>query len=101
MIINTYLYAFGNGETREVDIPDDTDALPLVEQLEVIFHYGQNDFQYRPKYSLSVGDIIDLKEQRYLIKGVGFHELTDNEFERWKAIPQRDRSFGVLMGASQ
>ena len=83
------------GTFREVEIPDveipNQDAL-----LDQVFYYGQNDFQPRQLPSVSVGDVIYLNDKKFLIKGTGFKELSDEEYEAFCNIPQRDRNFAAM-----
>lgn len=64
---------------REVNVPDKEleSAKSVEEKLELIFRYGQNDFQpieFSP--SVSVGDQILYDNKRYLVKFTGFEKLT-------------------------
>lgn len=47
-------------------------------------------------YSLSAGDIIERGGKRYLVDRFGFREITNEEFNAWKATPSRDRYFDFL-----
>ncbi len=65
-----YLTAFQRTkplEFREVTLPDDVD-----ENVDNIFHFGQNEIQPLNKPSVSVGDIIEFKNELYLVNDFGF-----------------------------
>jgi hypothetical protein len=93
MVVNALLYAFGNGEIRPIDIPDEEMAGTVEQKLKRAFFYGQNDFQPKPFCSLSAGDVVILEGRNFLVKFCGFKELTADELERWAAIPRRERAF--------
>ena len=81
MKVEVEMLAFGNGEIREVDVPDEIweqAALDVQDEtalLELVFMYGQNDVQSRPFYSVSVGDVIRLGDQCYRVEPVGFSKV--------------------------
>lgn len=90
MKVRVYLLAFGYpGEIREVEIPDSYDPLDPG-TLETIFWYGQNEVQPQNHPSCSVGDVIELGGY-WLIQNVGFKELTSQEFEEYKELPQVEK----------
>ena len=76
------------GTVREVEVPNG--ALPLgvpphllaPSILELIFHYGQNDFQPKEICSVSVGDIVQDGDQYFEVRMAGFRALTQVEFDR-------------------
>lgn len=81
---------------RRIDIPEDEAVGASVNDiLDLAFKYGQNEFQPRKVCSISVGDVICVKEQGvprfswmtanglmrmhtrfFEVKGVGFEEIT-------------------------
>lgn len=91
MIVKAYQTAFHRGDgpvlIRPIDIPDEridsisAEDLPggmTVKDaiLNMAFELGQNDFQPVPeRYSVSVGDVIELFGKNYRVKGAGFVEL--------------------------
>jgi len=85
-------------QDRFVEIPDDKriDDLPIAEALELVFRYGQNDFQPKPMPSVSAGDAIYFKGSVYYVAGVGFIEITGEEIAEIRAMPQRDRAFAFI-----
>ena len=72
-----HMLAFANGDIREVNVP--VSELSSVEgNLEKVFHYGQNDFQPHPSLpSVSVGDVIEMDDEKYRVEPVGFSKLED------------------------
>jgi hypothetical protein len=72
-----HMLAFANGDIREVYVP--VSELSSVEgNLEKVFHYGQNDFQPHPSLpSVSVGDVIEMDDEKYRVEPVGFSKLED------------------------
>ena len=99
MIYEVELLAFGQpGEIRRVDAPSDQlDAGASTEQvLEIIFQYGQNEYQPKRQPSVSVGDIVRL-EDRWLCCGLGWRKLTPAEYAAYIALPRFDRQFCELI----
>jgi hypothetical protein len=74
--IEVEMQAFMNGEIRPVEIPrDEYLATPNeLAILELVFKYGQNDFQPKPFASVSVGDVIRFRGRRVKVAGTGFEE---------------------------
>ena len=71
--IEVELLAFGNGEIRIVEVPfDEFNDTNDWDKLELIFRYGQNDFQSRQQPSVSVGDVIRLNGKRFQVVSSGF-----------------------------
>ncbi len=59
---------------RLVDIPDESnwETLSIDEKLNFVFEYGQNDFQPKQCRSVSVGDVIQLGDDWYIVAPFGF-----------------------------
>lgn len=91
MIFKVYQTAFGKGEIRPVDVPNDELKDNPEHDLERIFYYGQNDFQPRKQYSVSVGDIIEYKDKLYMVMMVGFKEITKEQMEAYKGWDNREK----------
>jgi hypothetical protein len=98
MIFEVEMLAFGKpGEVRKVNVPDealtrakeDTDNI-----LEAAFYYGQNDFQPQNHPSVSAGDVIRWKEENYLVAGMGFKKLTDEQLNDYRSLDQNDKFIG-------
>lgn len=63
---------------RYVDVPinEIRNCTTINEVLELIFYWGQNDFQpVDGSPSVSVGDIIHFLDTRYKVESVGFSEV--------------------------
>ena len=90
--IPVHMYAFANpddkSEIRHVDLPIYTelpdglqlDDVELDKLLEMVFRYGQNDYQPQPMPSVSVGDVIQVFNRYFMVKSMGFKELSKEEF---------------------
>ena len=92
-VVPVHQLAFHNGDAvkiRRVTIPEES-GRSILEQLEDIFHFGQNDFQPQQLYSVSVGDVIELDGQYYLVAMVGFYKMTAEQF-----ILYRDEIFATM-----
>jgi len=85
MIIKVHMLAFSDdkGVVREVEIPQEEydRAKSAKEILELVFKYGQNDFQTKSMYSVSVGDVVEIHNHYYMVMSTGFDELTKEEFD--------------------
>lgn len=71
-------------------------------KLGLVFQYGQNDFsasnpEHNTTYSLSVGDVILLDGKLYAICGIGFTEITRDQFDSLVATNRRDRTFHPVL----
>ena len=98
MIIPVHMYAFANDKSmiRNVVVPDIEleQAKDVTDGLELVFYYGQNDFQQRNYPSVSVGDVIEYFEGRYwMVIGCGFKELSKEEFDNLTP-PTSDIGYG-------
>lgn len=97
MIYKVHMLAFMDGEIREVDVPDTVDQ-STDSVLELIFMYGQNDFQPLPdRCSVSMGDVAEVDGQFFLCQAMGWKQLTEAEFEAYKKVERRDRQFLALV----
>ena len=92
MIFNVEMLAFGDGEIREVDVPNDRPNGNPDNDLELIFHFGQNDFQNKPHPSVSAGDVIHYKNNKYVVAGIGFKQMSDAEYKGYLNIQRHDRN---------
>jgi hypothetical protein len=88
-----HMLAFGApGQIREVTVFDEFDSTtPVNEVLELIYKYGQNDFQPQECCSVSMGDVIEYEGAYYLILGTGFIHLSVEGFEAYKKIDRSER----------
>lgn len=98
------MLAFGNpGEIRVVNVPVQELPDPVMNKwgyLQKIYHYGQNDFQPQQHPSVSVGDVINVWNEKWLVRGIGFEKLTEEEYKNYLATPRLDRSI-LAMGSSE
>jgi hypothetical protein len=71
-------------DVRPVDVPYEELLAALKSNpesaLDLIFRYGQNDFQPKPFRSVSVGDIIEFFDDYYEVDVVGFRLIPFREF---------------------
>ena len=113
MNIEVSMLAFDDGRIRVVEVPEDEirpehlqldfpvhlagmmDHLNPEGLLDLVFKYGQNDFQPKPYPSVSAGDVICLPTDGslWIVRPVGFRRLSVAEFEQYKQIPRRDRAW--------
>jgi len=93
MIFNVEMLAFGKpNEVRQVEVPDSQITEDHLSNLELIFHYGQNDFQSQPHPSVSVGDVINYNNQKFLVAAIGFKNMTA---ERYKNHVEKSLVWGL------
>lgn len=80
--------------TRGVEVPNDELTGSIEHDLELIFRYGQNDFQPIPGiYSASVGDVVEYNDQLYMVKALGFKQISLLEYEEFVNLDERKRWF--------
>ena len=85
-----HMLAFGKpGEIREVDVP--TEYVGTSSLHDMIYHYGQNDFQRKPHPSVSSGDVIEHDGKFVLIEFTGFRELSASEWEKYHNMTREER----------
>ena len=107
MKIKVHMLAFNDkGTVRYVDIPneeltlldDPTSVTYIPTLLELVFRYGQNDFQPQQITSVSVGDVIELCEEFWTVAGCGFKKITSDEFDKLPGnLSQNINSYLELM----
>ena len=101
---NVLMLAFGQpDEIRQVDVCVDQmnsngniANVSLIDILNEIYRLGQNDFQPKKHPSVSMGDVIVVEKDHYLVCMSGFHKLSQFELDLYKAVPRPDRSLHVL-----
>lgn len=100
MKIKVLMLAFGEpNQERIVDvgefkeIPNCHDSNYLEELLELVFHYGQNDFQPQRCPSVSVGDVAVIDDRHFLCAAVGWKQISAEKLEEYKKLDRRDRLF--------
>lgn len=100
-LIHVEQMKFNNGKIRVVEVPTHEfyQCDSIIDQLEMIFKYGQNNYQPQEKPSVSTGDVITIKgKDKYLVAPIGFEKLSDNYYNIMKnaaaeAIPERGHKF--------
>jgi len=77
MLVRVHLLAFGGSynDVRVVEIPSKEMTGDQDKDLDVIFKYGQNDFQPRERRSVSVGDVIYHNDMYYRVESCGFKQI--------------------------
>lgn len=60
--------------------------------LDLVFYWGQNDFQAVNVPSVSVGDVIHWSGKTYRVASVGFERLTSRDYTKYLTLDSRDRS---------
>jgi len=81
MTINVHMLSFYDDRSviRTVNIPDNLNEQEEI--LEATFKYGQNDFQPLKICSVSVGDVAELNGKYFMCMGIGWKELSKEEFD--------------------
>ena len=79
---------------REVKVPTHQLKGEIDHDLELIWHFGQNDFQPNPKCcSVSMGDVVEFNDCIYVAASFGFKEISEGQYNELLALEQRDRHF--------
>jgi hypothetical protein len=92
MNIQVQMLAFGNpGEIRTVEVPDHLWTEDKDKNLDLVFEYGQNDFQPQNHPSVSVGDIIELDTYYYIVRPFGFLGLTPDQYKEYTGMDRSGR----------
>jgi hypothetical protein len=82
------LNMFKQGAIRKVEVPEFMLKGDDKENLETIYFFGQNDFQPRELPSVSMGDVIRYKEERWLVLGSGFRKLKEGDITVGYILPK-------------
>lgn len=100
MIVRVLQYAFGEGEVREVQLPENPQGVAsdtAAAVLEEVFYWGQNDHQnVADRYSVSMGDVAELWGKHYLCCSVGWKELSESGYEAYKKLSREGRLLLLL-----
>lgn len=92
MIFEVEMLAFGEpGEVRRVDVPDEHANMDIKHVLESVFYWGQNDSQPQDHPSVSVGDVIRCRGENWMVAGIGFKRLDEEQMTRYRLLDRRDR----------
>jgi hypothetical protein len=101
MIFKVRMLAFGDpGDVREVDVPDEELSRKTTKTtqqnfvLELIFKYGQNDFQPQQMPSVSMGDVIEYEGKFFAVCALGFRRLI--KLEDYEALTQWGRQSACM-----
>ena len=82
---------------RIIEIPDSKmeiwEKTSPMGKLEMVHDYGQNERQCRNCCSLSMGDLVWLNGELWLIQAIGFRKLDFGQALEWMLVPRRDKSF--------
>jgi len=104
MTYRVFMTAFGcPGDIRDVDIPEikDTNSLTHEGICNIIYKYGQNDFQPKPYPSVSMGDIIEIPTMGdphyFVVVRIGFKKLSQKQMMEFMHSTQRDRRLSELL----
>lgn len=89
--IEVEMFAFRQGEVRNVAVPYETVKGDLAKVLGETFSWGQNEMQPTFHPSVSMGDVIRYNGERYLIVACGFRLLNEMEYRDYIAMSQEDR----------
>ncbi len=67
---------------RTVEIPEDevNEETTLEETLDLVYRYGQNEFQPRDYPSVSSGDVIVVNQEFYIVESFGFKKIPETLF---------------------
>jgi hypothetical protein len=79
--VNVELMTFGHGKVRPVELPDNVEVT-----LDNVFIFGQNNSEnnHLNLPSVSVGDIIHLDSEKYVVKDFGFEKLSSEVYSHLK-----------------
>lgn len=94
--VHMLAYAEDDTTVRTVTIPEPRmlpEPVDVDHLLELIFEFGQNDFQPQPNCpSVSMGDVVELNDGSFhLVAPFGFSKISPKDLARYRAIPRRDR----------
>jgi hypothetical protein len=100
-VIQVEMWAFQNGVIREVRIPDEACG-SADEMLNAVYHFGQNDIQpVEGRCSVSVGDVILLDGERYLVMVCGFTKMSAQDYGQYLASSSVGRISRSLRNGSK
>ncbi len=110
MIIPVHMFAFADegdrSKVRPVEVPiapgkqnpiSSQDELSSL--LELVFKYGQNDFQPKQFPSVSVGDVADINGRYFMVMVAGWKELSKEEFDKMP-VPSTMYAYGLRIKKS-
>jgi hypothetical protein len=105
MIIPVHMFAFADegdrSKVRHVQIPISpgkqnpiASEAELSSVLEMVFKYGQNDFQPLNFPSVSVGDVAEIRGEYYMVTGQGWKKMTKEQFDNMP-VPSTMYAYGI------
>jgi hypothetical protein len=98
MIYKVHMLAFMDGEIREVVISDDFLPCHTKELLELIYRFGQNDFQpVENRCSVSIGDVAEIDGKFHICKSLGWEEISDTDLDQYRKIDAFKRTFSKFV----
>jgi hypothetical protein len=74
--------------TVELEVPEEWDEDSVLEE---VYYHTQNDHNPQPCRSSSVGDIVQIGELFYIIKGIGFKSLSAEAVVFYRTLSKYDR----------
>ena len=95
-----HLTALSDDEgVRVVEVPEELVSPSEDANLDHVFHYGQNSFQWvKGKRSVSMGDLIELDPGVFfVVQSIGFKELTAEQVAEYKAMHPADRCWSKFV----
>jgi hypothetical protein len=86
------LNMFCQGAIRIVRVPKhEIGNVSYIEDLNAIWYWGQNDHQPQRIPSISMGDVIRLRGERYLILAAGYRRLKEGEITVGLIPPTKEK----------
>lgn len=80
-IIQVQQFKFNDGQYRNVEVPASEISEDVMETLEKVYQYGQNDFQPLNCPSVSVGDVINYDRKYFVVANFGFKQIKSEIYE--------------------
>jgi hypothetical protein len=100
MIISVHMFAFADegdrSKVRNVKIPEEYRLAKMGELLEMVFKYGQNCLQPSNYYSVSVGDVVEIRGEYYMVMGQGWKKMTKEQFDNMP-VPSSRFAYSLSM----
>lgn len=97
---DVYMLANDHGaELRRVVVPaKGLEKMATEQVLSLIFEKGQNDFQpVRGSCSVSMGDVIDLDGELWVVQSLGFMRMTAGDLVTYTRLPAEDRTWSKFV----
>ena len=92
--VRVHLLSYTDYCVREVYVPtSEWCEADFDGKLQLVFKYGHNEFQPQHCRSVSVGDVVELNGELYLVAFSNFHHVSVSEFARLCMMDPSDRPF--------